>query len=167
MYTSLWLNRLYFYVICHWWVKTSSKQFLISGLPYCNKPLCLALFRCQRTWQSLLTKSTSQRTSVMGRITRQLKVTRQVRMNRQGHRSSHPSGHGTLSAQSSSKSRTVEPLMNDHPHLRPIFFIDGMSTLYKRSLTNDHPADVTNDHGNLNFTPDERPSDRWPAHLLT
>ena len=125
MYTSLWLNRLYFYVICHWWVKTSSKQFLISGLPYCNKPLCLALFRCQRTWQSLLTKSTSQRTSVMGRITRQLKVTRQVRMNRQGHRSSHPSGHGTLSAQSSSKSRTVEPLMNNHPHLRPIFFIDG------------------------------------------
>ena len=67
---------------------------------------------------------------------------------------------------------TVEPLMNDHPHLRPPafydrFFIDGMSTLYKRSLTNDHPADVTNDHGNLNFTPDKRPSDRWPAHLLT
>ena len=60
---------------------------------------------------------------------------------------------------------TVEPLMNDHPHLRPpafydCFFIDGMSTLYKRSLTNDHPADATNDHGNLNFTPDERPSDR-------
>ena len=67
---------------------------------------------------------------------------------------------------------TVEPLTNDHPHLRPLafydrFFIDGMSTLYKRSLTNDHPADTTNDHGNLNFTPDERPSDRWPAHLLT
>ena len=33
------------------------------------------------------------------------------------------------------------------------FFIDGMSTLYKGSLTNDHPADATNDHGNLNFTP--------------
>ena len=67
---------------------------------------------------------------------------------------------------------TVEPLTNDHPHLRPPafydrFFIDGMSTLYKCSLTNDHPADTTNDHGNLNFTPDERPSDRWPAHLLT
>ena len=35
---------------------------------------------------------------------------------------------------------TVEPLTNDHPHLRPPafydrFFIDGMSTLYKRSLT--------------------------------
>ena len=43
------------------------------------------------------------------------------------------------------------------------FFIDGMSTLYKRTLTNDHPADVTNDHGNLNFTSDERLSDRWPA----
>ena len=67
---------------------------------------------------------------------------------------------------------TVEPLTNDHPHLRPPafydrFFIDGMSTLFKRSLTNDHPADATNDHGNLNFTPDKRPSDRWPAHLLT
>ena len=67
---------------------------------------------------------------------------------------------------------TVEPLTNDHPHLRPPafydrFFIDGMSTLYKRSFTNDHPADATNDHGNFYFTPDERPSDRWPAHLLT
>ena len=67
---------------------------------------------------------------------------------------------------------TVEPLTNDHPHLRPPafydrFFIDGMPTLYKRPLTNDHPADATNDHGNLNFTPDERPSDRWPAHFLT
>ena len=53
---------------------------------------------------------------------------------------------------------TVEPLTSDHPHsFYDRFFIDGMSTLYKCSLTNDHPADATNDHGNLNFTPDERP----------
>ena len=61
----------------------------------------------------------------------------------------------------------MEPLTNDHPLFMTVFFIDGMSTLYKRSLTNDRPTDATNDHGNLNFTPDERPSDRWPAHLLT
>ena len=68
-------------------------------------------------------------------------------------------------------SSTVEPLVNDHPHLRPPafydrFLIDGMSTLYKRPLTNDHPADVTNDHGNLNFTPDELLS-LTPAELMT
>ena len=50
---------------------------------------------------------------------------------------------------------TVEPLTNDHPHLRPPAFYDRFfifSTLFKHSLTNDHPADATNDHGNLNFT---------------
>ena len=67
---------------------------------------------------------------------------------------------------------TVEPLTNDHPHLRPPafydrFFIDGMPTLYKRPLTNDHPADATNDHGNLNFTTDEPTSDRLPVHFIT
>ena len=66
----------------------------------------------------------------------------------------------------------ISSMYSGTPHERPPafynrFFIDGMSTLYKRSLTNDHPADATNDHGNLNFTPDERPSDRWPGHLLT
>ena len=62
---------------------------------------------------------------------------------------------------------TVELLMKDHPHERPPAFydhsfIDRMSALYKPSVTNDHPAYTTNDHGNLNFTPDER-----PAHFLT
>ena len=62
--------------------------------------------------------------------------------------------------------------MNDHPDLRPPtfydrFFTDGLSTLYKRPLINDHPANATSDHGNLTFTPDERPSDRGPAHFLT
>ena len=47
------------------------------------------------------------------------------------------------------------------------FFTDRMSPLYKRPLTNDHPADATNDHGNSNFTPNKRPSDRWTAQFLT
>ena len=62
---------------------------------------------------------------------------------------------------------TVELHMNNHPLFYDSFITDGLSTLYKRPLTNDHPADATNDHGNLTFTPDEQPSDRWPAHFLT
>ena len=42
-----------------------------------------------------------------------------------------------------------------------------VSSLYKRPLINDHPANATSHHGNLTFTPDERPSDRWRAHFKT
>ena len=53
------------------------------------------------------------------------------------------------------------PAFYDH------FFTDKLSTQYKRPLINDHPANATSDHGNFIFTPDVRPSDRWPAHFLT
>ena len=61
---------------------------------------------------------------------------------------------------------TVEPLTNDHPHLRPPafynrMFIDGMSTLYKQPLTNDHPADATMAILILPLTNDQT------AHFLT
>ena len=51
--------------------------------------------------------------------------------------------------------------MNDPSDERPPAFYNrfstnGLSTLYKRPLTNDHPANATSDHVNLNFTPDEQ-----------
>ena len=59
------------------------------------------------------------------------------------------------------------------PHERPhafydrFFTDDGLSTLYKRPLINDHLVNATRDHSNFTFTPDEQPSDRWPAYFLT
>ena len=59
---------------------------------------------------------------------------------------------------------TVEPLSNDHPHQRPSLLIlyyhilcDGHCFLFVRSLTNDHPSDVTNDRVRWDFLPRERP----------
>jgi len=48
------------------------------------------------------------------------------------------------------------PLMNNHPLFTTVF---QLTTLNKRPFTNDHLANTTSDHGNLNFTPEERPSD--------
>ena len=57
---------------------------------------------------------------------------------------------------------TVEPLSNDHPHQRPSLLYDhilcdGHCFLFVRSLTNDHPSDVTNDRVRWDFLPRERP----------
>ena len=45
---------------------------------------------------------------------------------------------------------TVEPLSNDHPHQRPSLLYDhiscdGQCFLFVRSLTDDHPSNVTSD----------------------
>ena len=57
---------------------------------------------------------------------------------------------------------TVEPLSNDHPHQWPSLLYDhilsdGQCFLFVRSLTDDHPSDVTNDRVRWDFLPRERP----------
>ena len=57
---------------------------------------------------------------------------------------------------------TVEPLSNDHPHQRPSLLYDHILCdrqcfLFVRSLTDDHPSDVTNDRVKWDCLPRERP----------